>query len=220
MGKDLDFYILFVPIMLFSLSFHEFAHALSAYWRGDDTASLAGRITLNPLKHIDPLGLVAFFLIGLGWAKPVPINPLRFKNFRWDTALVSFSGPLSNILLVAFFALPLRFFWGTIIHLEPELAKILIRFLVIGAQLNAALAFFNLIPVPPLDGSHILTSFLPASALEKYESFARYGLLIILFFLFFGGFLKYIIGVPMQILLQLFWGKALTVEIFRMIRIF
>jgi Zn-dependent protease len=211
--KDPMLLVLFVPVMLFSLSFHECAHAVVAYWRGDDTASLMGRVTLNPLKHIDPLGLVAFFVIGLGWAKPVPINPVRMRHIRRDPALVGFAGPLSNIFLCAVFALSLRLFWGPIASTEPSLRDILIRFLVIGAQLNAALAFFNLVPIPPLDGSHILAAILPIWALQRYEQFARFGLLFILLFLFFGRFLGLLIGVPSSILLRLLWGSELMSQI-------
>jgi len=207
--KDPITFILFLPVMLFSLSFHECAHALSAYWRGDDTASLMGRVTLNPLKHIDPLGLVAFFVIGLGWAKPVPINPNRMRNIRWDPALVGFSGPASNILLCAVFALSLRLLWPWIQGSDPDMRVILIKFFTLGAWLNAALAFFNLVPVPPLDGSHLIAAFLPNWALARYERFARFGLLFILLFLAFGRYLGILIGVPSYLLLRLFWGSEL-----------
>lgn len=201
--------VLFLPVMLFSLSFHECAHALAAYWRGDDTASLMGRVTLNPLKHIDPLGLIAFFIIGLGWAKPVPINPNRMRNIRWDPALTGLAGPASNILLCAVFALTLRIFWGPISGSDPEMSQILIKFFTIGAWLNAALAFFNLVPIPPLDGSHLLAAFLPHWALERYERFARFGLLFILLFLAFGKYLGLLIGVPSYLLLRVFYGQEL-----------
>jgi Zn-dependent protease len=212
--KDPMLFILFLPIMLFSLSFHECAHAAVAYWRGDDTASLMGRITLNPLKHIDPIGLIAFFIIGLGWAKPVPINPNRMKNIRRDPALVGLSGPLSNIFLCAVFALGLRLLWGPIENSEPSMRDILLKFFIIGAWLNAALAFFNLLPVPPLDGSHLLAAYLPNWALEKYEMFARYGLFLILLLLLVGGLFGMLIGIPSSALLRLFWGDELSRQIF------
>jgi len=218
--KDPMLFILFLPIMLFSLSFHECAHAAVAYWRGDDTASLMGRITLNPLKHIDPIGLIAFFIIGLGWAKPVPINPNRMAHIRRDPALVGLSGPASNIFLAAVFALTLRLLWGPMENSEPAMREILVKFFVIGAQLNAALAFFNLVPIPPLDGSHLLAALLPAWALEKYEMFARYGLLLILFLLFGGGILGILIGVPSSALLRLFWGTELSRQIQRFFHLF
>jgi len=211
--RDPIFYLLFLPIMLFSLSFHECAHAMVAYFRGDDTASLMGRMTLNPLRHIDPLGLVAFFVIGLGWAKPVPINPARMKHIRRDPALVGLAGPLSNILLSAVFALLLRLFWPAITSAEPAMREILVKFFVIGAQLNAGLAFFNLLPVPPLDGSHLLAALLPSWALEKYERFTRFGLLFILLFLFFGSFLGVLVGTPSRLLLRLLWGSEISRKI-------
>jgi Zn-dependent protease len=201
--------ILFLPIMLFSLSFHESAHALCAWWRGDDTASLMGRVTLNPFKHIDPIGLVAMLTIGLGWAKPVPINPNRMHNIRWDPALVGLSGPTSNILLCAVFALSLRLLWGPISQSDPVTQDILIKFFTTGAWLNAALAFFNLAPIPPLDGSHLVAAFLPSWALEKYQQFARMGLLFILLFLAAGKYLAILIGVPSYLLLRLFLGHDL-----------
>ncbi len=213
-------FILFLPMMLFSLSFHECMHALAAFYRGDDTASLQGRITLNPFRHIDPLGLVAFFLIGLGWAKPVPINPNRMKDIRWDPALVAMAGPASNLFLCAVFGLGLRVFWNPIMNLDPTLSEGLVKFLAIGAQLNAALAFFNLIPIPPLDGSHLLAAVLPTPVLERYERFSKYGLLFILFILFFGGGLRYVIGYPIQAVLHLLWGSELMSRIYEMIRMF
>lgn len=220
MLRDPYYLVLFMPMMLFSLSFHECMHALAAYWRGDDTASLMGRITLNPFRHIDPIGLIAFFIVGLGWAKPVPINPARMKNIRWDPALVGLAGPASNIFLCILFALALRIFWEPIMGQDPSMSEALVKFLAIGAQLNAALAFFNLIPFPPLDGSHLLAAALPNWALEKYERFARYGLLLVLFVVFFGGILRYIIGVPMYGLLNLLWGHELSAQIFAMMRMF
>lgn len=218
--RDPIFFLLFLPVMLFSLSFHECAHAMMALRRGDDTASLLGRVSLNPFRHIDPIGLIAFFVIGLGWAKPVPINPNRMKNIRRDPALVGLAGPLSNVILAAVFAILLRLLWGTIEGMDLETRKILVRFFVIGAQLNAALAFFNLLPVPPLDGSHLLAAFLPNWALEKYERFARFGLLFILLFLFFGNFLSLLIGAPSHALLRLFWGQELTSKIWMMFHLF
>jgi len=220
MLRDLNYLLLFLPIMLFALSFHECMHALAAYWRGDDTASLQGRITLNPLRHIDPIGLIAFFIIGLGWAKPVPINPARMKNIRWDPAIVALSGPASNLVLCAIFALLLRLFWNPIMSQDPSLSEALVKFFAIGAQLNAALAFFNLIPFPPLDGSHLLAAFLPTSVLDKFEKFSRYGLIIMLFLLYFGGAFRYLVGYPMHLLLNLFWGSELTAKIFTIMRMF
>ncbi len=173
------------PVLLFSIIFHEFAHGAAAYGRGDDTAYLSGRLTLNPLPHIDPIGsilipavcVLSHFPV-IGWAKPVPINPMRMPRPRRDMALVALGGPLSNIFLaiMAFFAYKI-FALG---FLGGDLTLTLLKACIWGIIINLLLAMFNLIPIFPLDGSHVALEFLPGKWLEVYEKHIPYGMYIIL----------------------------------------
>lgn len=188
--------IILILILLFSVIFHEIAHGWMAYLLGDPTAKIAGRLTLNPKKHIDPVGtiLLPLFLLVitfgrgpiLGWARPVPINPYNFSNKRYDPAKVALAGPMANILLALIFGLLLRF--GGNFLPEPTIAV----FLYI-VQINLLLAIFNLLPIPPLDGSHILFAFFAPDPRTRFLFF-QYGIFILLFFLvFFGRYLFLII---------------------------
>ena len=150
--------ILLVPALVFSLSFHEFAHAWMAYRLGDNTAARLGRLTLNPMSHLDPLGSLALLLMGFGWAKPVPVDSRYLENPKQDMVKVAAAGPISNIILAVVAALALRLLFST--DLLTDNIK---TFLIIFMQINITLAVFNLLPVSPLDGSQILTPFL-----EKY----------------------------------------------------
>jgi Zn-dependent protease len=141
-----------VVAVLTAVTVHEFSHGLAAYLRGDKTAEAAGRLTLNPLSHIDIFGFLSFLLIGYGWAKPVPYNPYKLKNPRWDGILVAMAGPGSNLLLAFMASLFIRLFIGTEIF---DSTNLLLVFLFLMIHLNLALLFFNLIPLPPLDGSKI-----------------------------------------------------------------
>ncbi|MGB9743096.1 MAG: site-2 protease family protein [Minisyncoccales bacterium] len=176
--------IFYLIILIFSVIIHEIAHGSVANVLGDPTAKNAGRLSLNPLKHLDFFGsfLVPFFLIILqspvliGWAKPVPINPFNFKNPQRDEVKVALAGPLANFSIALIFGLFIRF-----ISL-PEPLLILFSFIV---ALNLVLAIFNLIPLPPLDGSHLLFSVL-SPKFNKIKLFLhQYGLLILFFFIFF-----------------------------------
>lgn len=171
-------------VLLFSVVVHEVSHGTAAYYLGDPTAKQAGRLTLNPLRHLDlfgslivPLLLLLFRAPVFGWAKPVPINPYNFKNPRWDNLKVALAGPGSNLLLAFLFALLLRF--------APLPLSLIFAFSII-VFINILLAFFNLIPLPPLDGSHILFAFLPESAQNLKIFLARYGMIILLFLILFG----------------------------------
>lgn len=173
-------------ILFFSIIFHEVAHGRIALWRGDTTARDHGRLTLNPLPHIDPMGsiLLPLFLVLmrspvlLGWAKPVPINPFRFGRLKKDLALVAASGPASNLLLALAFALLFR-----IVNAVGDSTGIVPKIMAYGVLINSVLAFFNLIPIPPLDGSRILYRFLPDRIADAYISIERYGFIIIFFLL-------------------------------------
>ena len=175
-------------ILLFSIMLHEIAHGNIAYHLGDPTAKYAGRLTLNPLKHLDPFGSIILPLILLlvtfgrgpifGWAKPVPINPYNFKDQKWGTLKVAIAGPSMNFLVAIIFGLLIRFF--------PFLPE---GFLVIFSLItvyNLAWGIFNLVPIPPLDGSHILFTFLPEKFTQLKLALQQYGMFILLFFIFFG----------------------------------
>ena len=150
--------ILLIPALVFSLSFHEFAHAWMAYRLGDNTAARMGRLTLNPIAHLDPVGSLALLLMGFGWAKPVPVDSRYLENPKQDMVKVAAAGPISNIILAVVAALALRLLFSA-----DLLSDNIKTFFIIFMQINITLAVFNLLPVSPLDGSQILTPFL-----EKY----------------------------------------------------
>jgi len=194
----------FFIVFYFSISFHECAHAWAAYRNGDDTARLMGRMTLNPIAHIDPIGTVIvplFMLFSsfrlIGWARPVPVNPLRFRNYRRGELETSLAGPLSNLILAIGAILLLRL----ILKLAPAW-DVPIGFLATAAFLNIALCVFNLIPIYPLDGSHILKIFLSRQAVETYDRFITpYGWIILLALLY-SGLLRIVFGVALFVLRQ------------------
>lgn len=176
--------IIFFVILFFSVVIHEFSHGYVAFKNGDPTAKIYGRLTLNPVPHIDPFGtlLLPFFLLILGSpiligiAKPVPINPYYFRNYKIGMITVGLSGPLSNIFLGTIFALLYKFF--------PHFY--FSKFLLMGSFINFILAFFNLIPIPPLDGSRVVSTLLPYRARMIYDRIERYGIVIILFLALLG----------------------------------
>jgi len=184
-------FIFSLAILAVSVVVHEVSHGYMAYILGDPTAKLAGRLTLNPIKHLDPVGSILVPLVlallpgGLvfGWAKPVPYNPYNLKAGRFGPAYVAAAGPLSNISLAIFFGLLVRFGWAAE-WFGPEVTPVLSIIVLI----NVMLALFNLIPVPPLDGSTILFSLLPRR-LRLAEFFARYQLVLILVVIFSAGFI-------------------------------
>lgn len=181
--------LIMMPIFWLSLSVHEAAHAITAYYCGDDTARDMGRITLNPLAHIDLLGTVIMPLLSvisggyalLAWAKPVPVNPMNFRNMRRDDVLVSVAGPASNIVLsFCFLILLIVLIKSPLDPNESRIGEFMYQFVQYGISINVALAIFNMIPLPPLDGSHVLASILPAELSEKYRSIGMYGSFVLL----------------------------------------
>ncbi|HLS53351.1 MAG TPA: site-2 protease family protein [Tissierellaceae bacterium] len=169
-------YIYNIPGLLVAIVFHELAHGLTAYILGDDTAKKANRLTINPIKHIDPIGFISMFIFGFGWAKPVPVNPLNFKRRKRDMLLVSLAGPLSNFLI----AIITIFIFNHVQISSPILARVLVLLL----WYNIMLGIFNLLPFPPLDGSKILASLLPGRIefyFYKYERYLRLLLILLIF---------------------------------------
>ncbi|MEJ2135141.1 MAG: site-2 protease family protein [Desulfofustis sp.] len=183
--------IIMAPPLLLALTLHEYAHGYVAYRLGDPTARDAGRLTLNPLSHLDPIGTIAFFFIKFGWAKPVPVNPYYFKNPRQDMLWVALAGPVTNLLLAVASALLLKAMIGTasVLPYTPMLEAILVplyNMLVASVWINLVLCIFNFLPIPPLDGGRILTGLLPEDLARTYASFERYGFIVILLLAFSG----------------------------------
>ncbi|MBN2412210.1 site-2 protease family protein [candidate division KSB1 bacterium] len=174
-------FLILAPPILLALVFHEFSHAFVAHKLGDNTAKQNGRLTLNPLAHLDPLGTLMIFLVRFGWAKPVPVNPYNLKNPKRDMLWISVAGPLSNMILAFLSGTLLRLIYHT--GIKPEITSIgglLMLMLVFSLQINLALAIFNILPIAPLDGSKILYGVLP----NKYSGFAllleKYGPMVLL----------------------------------------
>jgi Zn-dependent protease len=156
------YFVAWVAAILIALTIHEFSHAFAAHLMGDQTAKRLGRLSLNPITHIDPVGFIALVLIGFGWGKPVPFNPYNLRYPKWGSALVAAAGPVSNIIMVAVFGTILKYTH----NLMPE-GNLLVEFLTLLVMLNLILCLFNLIPIPPLDGSKFLLSALTAP--EHYK---------------------------------------------------
>lgn len=171
------YWIIFaVPSILIASTVHEYAHGWAAYKLGDPTAKAAGRLTLNPLKHIDPIGAICMVLFRFGWSKPVPINEYNFERREVDTAITALAGPLSNITLAIITGL-INFIF------KPDLSSIFGYILFIFASVNVSLAIFNLIPIPPLDGHKIVRAFLPKKIRYYWEMLEKYSIIIILLFI-------------------------------------
>lgn len=206
MNISIQTIVLLVPVILFALTVHEYAHGWMAERFGDNTARLAGRITLNPIVHLDPIGTLMLFIVHFGWAKPVPVDPRRLRNPRKDMIWVSLAGPAANLALALVFGLTIRFFLPSFSSVEG-----LVRFLFLGLKINLALALFNLIPIHPLDGSHILSGLLPLNQAYIYSRLEPHGMmvlvgLIILERVFGIPLFSIIIWKPVAVLGSLFTG--------------
>ncbi len=184
-------FLLLAPVLLFSIVVHEVAHAWQARREGDDTAEQLGRITLNPMKHIDAFGSVLLPLMlwfadspmMFGWAKPVPVDPRNFRNLKAGDIRVSLAGIVSNLILAVLCTLLSAVLAA--IGGDGVVAEAIQRMFLFGILINLVLAFFNLIPIPPLDGSHVLYQMLPPRAAEGYRKVGRWGFLVILALVFF-----------------------------------
>jgi Zn-dependent protease len=203
-----------LPILLFSIVVHEVAHGWMALRLGDSTARDSGRLTLNPIPHIDPIGSIAIPLLSyiaagsvfIAWAKPVPINPMNFRNFRRDDVLVSIVGPFSNLLVAfccaVFYVISERFFGPLKLienNFQREIAAFMVHMFAAGITLNIFLAVFNLIPVPPLDGSHVLSAMLPAEISEHYRQIGFFGILLVIMLMRLDPFRNFILTVVMTV---------------------
>ncbi len=196
----------YTVLVLLILPFHEFAHALVAHWCGDDTAKWQGRLTLNPFKHLDPFGTAMLVLCGFGYAKPVPVNSRNFRRFKRDMVLVALAGPLSNLLMavaaVALFCLCLLF-----VQNEQLLFAFYLLFIQIIMRTSVTLAVFNMLPIPPLDGSRLWSTLLPgrwAYTLERYSQYATLAIMVLLFTGVLDGPLNFLTSAVSDLIFALF----------------
>ena len=184
--------VILAPPFLFALTFHELAHGYVAWRLGDPTAKNAGRLTMNPLKHIDPLGVVAFIIMKIGWAKPVPVNPSYFRDPQKGMLFVALAGPGANIVLAVVSAILvkalIKFPVLPMFVLQP-----VAEMLVASVWINVMLAVFNCLPIPPLDGSKVLMGVLPRDMARSYEKLEPFGFILLLI-LFYFGILSSVIG--------------------------
>ena len=165
--------ILMIPVVIFSLTVHEYSHGRIAFLLGDNTAKRLGRLSFNPLKHLDPIGTLFFYFMGFGWAKPVPVDPRNFDQPRRDMMYVAIAGPLSNLALAVICGFFIRI-------IDPYDNWILFTLLSFGVYINVALAIFNLLPVFPLDGSSVIKGLVPFNIAERLIGLDRFGAFLLI----------------------------------------
>ena len=200
-GPDfLERAIVYGPVILFSITVHEFFHAWTAYRFGDDTAARAGRLTLNPLAHLDMFGTIVMVMsqFRFGWAKPVPVNPLKLRNPRVADMWISAAGPLSNF--------GMALVWAMIFRVSINMFDGLAVYARAGVEINIILAFFNLIPLFPLDGSHILRNLLPGEMRLAFDRFSRYAPYVLML-LVFTRILWVFLGPPVYLAVSILLGS-------------
>jgi Zn-dependent protease len=199
--------ILILPGIIIGLSLHEFGHAVVAYKLGDNTPKLQGRVTINPLAHIDWIGLAALFFCGFGWGQPVQINPYNFKNRRTGMLMTAFAGVVMNLLLAAFFTLVLKLVtvaFGSY-TLASGMGQVVWQMIYYTIQINLVLMIFNLIPVPPLDGFNIIANIFGFAGTQTYWNIYRYGSWILVLIIVTG--VTGIVIMPcIQFLMNIVWG--------------
>ncbi len=183
---DVQSLILSIPAILFCLTIHEYAHGLIALKLGDPTAKYANRLTLNPFKHLDPIGTISLLLFRMGWAKPVPINPIYFRSPKRDIMLSSLAGPAANFLAAIIFGVIIRSFYALQINNYFLISLVLMFF-----YYNIILGTFNLIPIPPLDGSKIVYYLLPDNMLKYYARLEFYGIYLLLGLIVLSNFANF-----------------------------
>ena len=208
--------ILLVPVILLSLTIHEVSHGWAADRFGDPTARATGRLTLNPIAHLDPIGTLMLFIAHFGWAKPVMINPYNLNNPKKDMIWISLAGPGSNFLLALLSGIILRVVMAMgNIDVSGLISSSLFAMLILSLQINLALGIFNLIPIPPLDGAKVLFGLLPYHMEARYAWLERYGMVILLVLFLVDSFtpfkiLSLIIWMPADLLSYLFSGRSLS----------
>jgi Zn-dependent protease len=213
---NLELLLLTLPILIFSVVVHEVAHGWVALKQGDTTALMLGRLTFNPIPHIDPVGSIAvpaFLALSgspflLGWARPVPVNTRNFRNFKRGDILVSLAGVASNLLLAFIFAfLLVGILWlQRSMPAQADWWEPMGRMFGYGITINLVLMVFNLVPIPPLDGSHVFYYLLPPELGARYRSLGMYGIFLVLGFLYLGGFR--LLAPVIRFLMAIVWGFA------------
>lgn len=168
--------------LLVGLTFHEFSHALTADQLGDHRPRAMGRLTLNPIAHVDPIGALMLVVAGFGWAKPVMVNPAALRGGRRSMALVAFAGPIANVVVAIAFAVVFR-----VMDLTGVDSGFFLNLVALIVQLNILLAIFNLIPIPPLDGYNVLLAYLPPRQAVTIQRYAPYGIIVLLLLIFLPG---------------------------------
>jgi Zn-dependent protease len=178
-------YLLAVPAVLFAITIHEYAHGWVAEKFGDPTARLMGRLTFNPLAHLDPIGALMLILVRIGWAKPVPVNPYNLKNPRRDMIWISLAGPVTNLAAALVLGTLVRVIVATGADLGGPMTPVMLL-LVFGVVIDVALAIFNFIPIPPLDGSKVVAGLLPLRWAYQYLKYERYGPIVLIGLILIG----------------------------------
>jgi Zn-dependent protease len=203
-----QFFILLTPIILFSLTVHEYSHGRVAFMLGDNTAKLMGRLSFNPLRHLDLFGTICIYLLGFGWAKPVPVNWRNFSDPRRHMMYVALAGPISNLVLALIFSFFIR-----MIYMHYDQYPWLFMFLAFGVYINVALAIFNMLPVFPLDGSSVIKGLVPHDVANRLGQLDRYsGILLLVVFLadHFAqtGILIRILSIPISFVVKFMTQEA------------
>lgn len=208
-----DILISIIPALL-CITFHELSHGFAAWKLGDDTARRQGRLTLNPIKHIDIMGLIMMVVFKFGWAKPVPVNMFNFKRPKEHMAITALAGPVSNIILAAFLMLLFGFIYVPLAGLG-QAGTLILDTILTTAYMSCALAVFNIVPIPPLDGSKILFAFLSSDKYYKLMRYEKYGMLLLLVLIYFDLLTPYVSRLSRQLygLLSAIsqWSFSLTV---------